>query len=366
MYPKNLWPHQVKAIGAALHALTTRTRKGLWVMPPGTGKTRALCELIRMHGGRTLVVARTNEMLRQVRQTLGKVYPGVSVEQLRSAPGAWLQATVCLASSAMLTTINGLLPPGHFDLVVIDEAHLIGPSIRSKIIGYFYPDLFLGCSASRRRIGGEDVGEDLGELIGEPLYSYGIGQAVSDRRLVPILLRHAETGVSLEGIEDEEFVGYSTVLTQAVNTVARNQMILAEYRSHAVGRPTLLFAASPQHLQDLAAVFSNAGVRVASATKETNLADRAGLYDGLACGRYQVILTCGYLVDDCDRPEISCIILARPYRGLDRYGLWVSRGLRPCPKAGKEDCLVIEIRDQFPGPHPLASVTALFKHAGKE
>lgn len=98
--------------------------------------------------------------------------------------------------------------PGHFDLVIIDEAHRSVYNKYEAIFDYF-DSLLLGLTATPK----EDVDHDTYNLFnaeqGNPTYAYGLDEAVPDGFLVPPkkvkvrgnLLTH---GVTYSELSEEE------------------------------------------------------------------------------------------------------------------------------------------------------------------
>src|SRR5262249_26347599 len=116
-----LWPHQRAAVDAAHSALAQGKHRGLWVMPAGTGKTRAFATLAREMELPTLVVVHRQELVRQTVDTFGEVWPEVQAATLSEK--GWEQAQILVATVQSLVKRLGLLPPDRFGLVVLDEAH---------------------------------------------------------------------------------------------------------------------------------------------------------------------------------------------------------------------------------------------------
>ena len=97
---------------------------------------------------------------------------------------------------------------GHFDLVIIDEAHRSVYQKYGAIFAYF-DSLLSGLTATPR----EEIDRNTYELfereIGLPTDEYGLGQAVSDGFLVPfkpisVPLRFPREGINYDDLSDDE------------------------------------------------------------------------------------------------------------------------------------------------------------------
>lgn len=206
-------------------------RKALLVMATGSGKTRT-------------VIALTDQLMRAnwVKRVLFLADRIALVNQahaafkahLPSAPSANLLqkhdpkkndhngARVCLATyPTMMGLINEVedgarrFGPGHFDLVVIDEAHR---SIYRKYRAIFeYFDSYLvGLTATPR----DEIDRDTYSLFelekGVPTDSYDLDEAVADGFLVPpravsVPLKFQREGISYDDLSEEEKEAWDTL-----------------------------------------------------------------------------------------------------------------------------------------------------------
>ncbi len=199
-------------------------RKALFVMATGSGKTRTVIaladQLMRANWvKRVLFLADRIALVNQAH--------GAFKAHLPSAPSANLLkkhdprkndhngARVCLATyPTMMGLINEMedgarrFSPGHFDLVIIDEAHR---SVYRKYRAIFeYFDSFLvGLTATPR----DEIDRDTYSLFelekGIPTDSYDLHQAVDDGFLVPpravsVPLKFQREGINYNDLSEEE------------------------------------------------------------------------------------------------------------------------------------------------------------------
>ncbi len=199
-------------------------RKALLVMATGSGKTRTVIALIDqlMRANwckRVLFLADRVALVRQAHNAFKKHLP--------SAPSANLieghdpkkndhnGARVCLSTyPTMMNLIDEMangqrrFGPGHFDLIVIDEAHRSIYRKYRSIFEYF-DSLLVGLTATPR----DEIDRDTYSLFelerGVPTDSYDLDQAVGDRFLVPpraisVPLRFVREGIKYDDLSDEE------------------------------------------------------------------------------------------------------------------------------------------------------------------
>jgi len=212
----------IKRVGEALEK--DHLRKSLLVMATGSGKTRTVIaltdQLMRANWAkRVLFLADRIALVNQAH--------GAFKTHLPSAPSANLLkkhdpkkndhngARICLATyPTMMGLINEVedgarrYGPGHFDLIVIDEAHR---SVYRKYRAIFeYFDSFLvGLTATPR----DEIDRDTYSLFelekGVPTDSYDLDEAVTDGFLVPpsavsVPLKFQREGINYDELSEEE------------------------------------------------------------------------------------------------------------------------------------------------------------------
>jgi superfamily II DNA or RNA helicase len=323
-------------------------------MPTGTGKTLTFVTLARELGRPSLVVVHRDELLRQAVDTFGQVWPGATVGTL---PGeGWQDAQVIVATVQSLHRKLDLFPPDRFGLAVIDEAHHAVASMWGKVMEHFRPRFLLGCTATPERLDGRP----LDERFGEPLYTYGLRQAIEDKHLVPIRQLAIETDVNLDTIRASRTGDLNQKeLARAVMTRARTEAVVEAFLKNAADRQTLVFAVNLEHVEQLRQGFERAGVPAASVTGEMKTEDRREVLADFRRGSYRVLISYEVLTEGYDERRISCVVMARPTKSRVLYQQCVGRGLRIYPGGQKPDCLVIDIRDRCTR-HQLVTVSQLF------
>ncbi|GAB5390153.1 MAG: DEAD/DEAH box helicase family protein [Alphaproteobacteria bacterium] len=199
-------------------------RKALLVMATGSGKTRTVIGLIDwlMRANmvkRVLFLADRIALVRQGHNAFKehlKDTPSANLLQSHDATkNNHADARVCLSTyPTMMSKINEMsngsrsFGVGHFDLVVIDEAHR---SVYRKYRAIFdwFDSLLVGLTATPR----DEIDRDTYSLFelerGMPTDSYDLEQAVSDGHLVPpevisVPLKFQREGINYDDLSDEE------------------------------------------------------------------------------------------------------------------------------------------------------------------
>ncbi|HNW11872.1 MAG TPA: DEAD/DEAH box helicase family protein, partial [Candidatus Rifleibacterium sp.] len=183
-------PYQHLAIRAVSeHFETGNQRRALLVMATGSGKTRltiALVEVLQKANWakRVLFLCDRDSLVKQAKGAFTKFLPNCPAADLRDAKSDNL-SRVCLSTyHTMMNLIDEFkdgerrFSPGHFDLLVIDEAHR---SIYQKFGAIFdYFDSFLvGLTATPR----DEVDKNTYQMFNltretGPVFGYDLGEAI--------------------------------------------------------------------------------------------------------------------------------------------------------------------------------------------
>ncbi|NKE48630.1 DEAD/DEAH box helicase family protein [Roseomonas frigidaquae] len=199
-------------------------RRALLVMATGSGKTRTVIALIDqlMRANwckRVLFLADRVALVRQAHNAFKKHLPSAPsanlIERHDPKKNDHHGARVCLSTyPTMMNLIDEMehgqrrFGPGHFDLVVIDEAHRSIYRKYRSIFDYF-DSLLVGLTATPR----DEIDRDTYSLFelerGVPTDSYDLDQAVADRFLVPpraisVPLRFVREGIKYDDLSEEE------------------------------------------------------------------------------------------------------------------------------------------------------------------
>lgn len=211
--------YQTRAIRRVCEAFEKdRERKALLVMATGAGKTRtviALCDLLMRCNWvkRVLFLA---DRVALVNQAVGafKTHlpdaPPVNLVTEKDGEGRVYVSTYPTMMGLIDETKDGerRFGPGHFDLVVIDEAHRSVYQKYRAIFDYF-DSLLVGLTATPK----DEVDRDTYRLFdlerGVPTDAYGLDDAVKDGFLVParavsVPLKFPREGITYAQLPEEE------------------------------------------------------------------------------------------------------------------------------------------------------------------
>lgn len=214
-----------RAIGNITAQFTKARRKALLVMATGSGKTRvaiALSDVLQRAGWakRVLFLADRVSLVNQATNAFKKHLPESSPVNLVTEKHKDGRVYVCTYPTmmGMIDETKGneaRFGVGHFDLIIIDEAHRSVYQKYGAIFRYF-DSLLVGLTATPR----DDVDKNTYELFdlehGMPTDAYELETAVADGHLVPpkvakVNMQFPLSGIDYDSLSDEEKEQYESI-----------------------------------------------------------------------------------------------------------------------------------------------------------
>ncbi len=213
-------PYQQEAIRRVFEDFDNQRRRALLVMATGTGKTRvsaAVVDALSKAGWskRVLFLADRNALLTQAKRDYGKYLANTTTVDLTKEPDTGAARVVFSTYATMLNRIdsawtNGsrVYGPGHFDLVIIDEAHR---SVYDKygLLFQYFNTLLLGLTATPKADTDRDTYQLFERPPHDPTAAYELDEAVAAGWLVPpraypLPLKFPQLGVRYADLSDDE------------------------------------------------------------------------------------------------------------------------------------------------------------------
>lgn len=331
--------------------------RDLAVMATGGGKTilfAALIDRLIAEGERALVLAHREELLDQARDKIASVAPGLHVEieqaerratRLGDGFSFYPRSVVVASVQTLHERRRAGFAADAFRLVIVDEAHHSTAKSYVDILEHF------GCLSDDRRTRLVGVtatpnrtdGKPLGDIYQRIACEYGIRELVRREWLVPPRAIRLQTDTDLSGVTVRMGDYAQGELERAVNSDARNGLILRAMREHCAGRQTIIFCAGVEHAHELASMLRSAGITAAPIWGAMDHDERVDELQRFRDRKTQVLTNFGVLTEGFDVPEVEAIVLARPTTSSLLMTQMVGRGLRLAPD--KTDCLIVDVQD---------------------
>lgn len=333
--PSNLRPRQVEAFNAIFEHLSRGIGSQLCMLPTGVGKT-FLAVAVAQQFKRALFLVPRVELLKQSIASYESVNPGQTAGVIH---GGVTNPNAHFTVGMVQTVYNRMtdLPRTYFDLLIFDESHHIMARIWREVAEYFQPRLRLGLSATPERLDGAP----LSAIFDVISYSMTVKEAVHEGALVRPKAMQVRTNIGLDSLARSGGDFDAKALEKAINTKARNKIILDTWHKYAHDRKTVIFTAGVNHARQLEKLFKDSGIRAISVSGDDT--DREQRVQDFENGKYQVVANSQLLVEGWDDPTVDCVMMCRPTQSRALYIQAVGRGLRLHP--GKSDCLILDFHD---------------------
>ena len=316
-------------------------RRPCVVAPTGSGKTLIAAELTRRatgRGERVIFIVQRRELTNQTSQKLHAVGidHGIVQAGFPARPGARVQ--ICsiqtLHARAMRTRAIDL-PPA--DLLFIDECHHARARTYERLIASYPNPVIIGLTATPCRTDGRGLGNLFETLIECP----SVAALTKDGHLVPARV-YAPTRPDLTGVKVRLGDYVETQLAERMNTARLVGDIVEHWHRLGEGRRTVVFTVNVAHSVHIRDEFRRSGVLAEHIDGRTPLEERKRSLAAFGAGTVDVVCNCSVLTEGWDRPEASCLILARPTKSLGLYRQMLGRVLRPAPEVGKKGALILD------------------------
>ena len=368
--------YQKRAIGSIGEQFSQARRKVLLVMATGSGKTRvavALVDLLQRAGWvkRALFLADRVSLVNQAVGAFKAHLPESSPVNLVTEKDKAGRVYVCTYPTMMglineTTGTEARFGVGHFDLVIIDEAHRSVYQKYGAIFRYF-DSLLVGLTATPR----DQVDRNTYELFdlepGVPTDVYELATAVADGFLVPpkvqqVDLRFPRDGIDYDSLSEEEQAQWESLdwgddeddrgLPERVNASAINSWLfnndtvdkvlqhLMEHGHTVDGgdrlAKTIIFARNHAHATFIEARFNHHYPRYAGhfariidhyATYPQSLLDDFARKDKAP----HIAISVDMLDTGIDVPEVTNLVFFKPVYSRIKFWQMIGRGTRLCP-----------------------------------
>ena len=367
-------PYQHRAIRAIGKAFDEDgERKALLVMATGSGKTRTVIALIDvlMRAGwvkRVLFLADRIALVNQATGAFKAHLPDAAPVNLateRTTDGRVFLSTY----PTMMNLIDGrrdgkaTFGAGHFDLVVIDEAHRSVYQRYRSIFEYFDSTL-VGLTATPK----DEIDKNTYSLFdledGVPTDAYSLEEAVADGHLVPpvaisVPLKIVRSGLRYDDLSEEEKDQWDmlewgeedipdSVEAAEVNKRLFNKDTVDHVIAHLMQNgvkveggdrlgKTIIFAKNQQHAQFIEARFNTAYPGLAGHFARV-ITYESGPYAQTLIDYFSrkdkaphIAISVDMLDTGIDVPEVVNLVFFKPVRSKTKFWQMMGRGTRLCP-----------------------------------
>lgn len=348
-----LRPYQEQAVDSIYRHLQERDDNPCAVLPTGSGKTPVMAtvckDAVSRWQGRVLILAHVKELLEQAVEKLNLV-----------APELWNKIGIYSAGLKCRDTEHPIIVAGiqsvykraceldAFDLIVIDEAHMIPPD-GDGMYRTFLDDArtvnpnvrLIGLTATpfRMKSGMICAPEN---ILNHVCYEVGVKELIVGGYLCPLITKASRAKIDTSGLHVRagEFVAAEAeeLMDTDERVEAACQEIIGQTRDR---RSVLIFASGVKHGQHVAEVMRQRyGAEVGTVFGDTLDFERDRVLSDFKDGKLKYLVNVNVLTTGFDAPNIDCVAMVRPTLSPGLYYQMVGRGFRL--HEGKENCLVLD------------------------
>lgn len=315
-----------------------RWKKGVIILPTGTGKTILSAMDAKRSGGRVLFLVHRLDILKQSIEAYKKVWPemksgiltGESKENDKSCD-------VLFASKDTLRQPSELMRFGRlwFDYIVVDEVHHGQSPTYREVLAYFEPTFMLGMTATPDRVDRKDIFElfDYNKI-----YEIPLSDVIERGILVPYSYHGLTDDIDYTKISYQNQKYRVDDLERLLIVPERNEAILKEYLEKGNGDKAIGFCVSINHAERMAEYFFSRGISAVSI--HSGAANRDELISDFRANKYQVAFTVDLFNEGVDFPNVRVLLFLRPTESKTVFVQQLGRGLRLCP--GKERVRILD------------------------
>jgi len=348
-----LRPYQREAIDAIYGHLREREDNPCVVIPTGGGKTPVMAtvckDAVGQWNGRVLILAHVKELLEQALDKLHGIAPEIGKKTGVYSAGLKRRDTEHPVIIAGIQSVyRRACELDAFDLVIIDEAHMIPPDGDGMYRTFLSdarkvnPNLrVIGLTATPfRTTSGMICAPE--NILNHVCYEVGVRELIVHGYLCPLVTKASREKVDTSGLHVRagEFISGEVedlMDTDSLVEAACREIVERTYNRKSV----LVFAAGVRHGHHIAeAMRKKFGAEVGTVFGDTLGFIRERMISDFKAGKLKYLVNVNVLTMGFDAPNIDCVAMVRPTLSPGLYYQMVGRGFRL--HEGKKDCLVLD------------------------
>ncbi len=378
-------PYQFLAIQSVAEDFVTENangicgskRRALLVMATGSGKTRTIAALVDVlfknnWVKRVLFLADRNALVRQAKKNFSEYLPDLTAIDLTEEKENDTTRLVFSTYPTMMNKIDNIRNSeerfygvGHFDLIIVDEAHR---SIynRYKAIFEYFDASIIGLTATPK----DGIDHNTFELFGcsneDPTFLYELNEAVptylSPYKNIDITTKFIREGIKYNELSDSEKVKYEETFADKTTgifpeEIRANEMNKRLFNKDTINKVldtlmeqglkieggdklgrTLIFAVNQTHAKFIVDCFLERYPEKPSgfiAMIHNEVSHAQSLIDAF-CDAYQennpqIVVSVDMMDTGIDAPRVLNLVFFKVVRSYAKFWQMIGRGTRLCP-----------------------------------
>lgn len=366
--------YQKGAIKAVCSAFERKQRKALLVMATGSGKTRTVISLVDvlLRKGwvrNILFLADRTSLVSQAAENFTNLLPSLSSSNICKDDSDLHARCILSTYQTMINLIDitrekdnsRTFSNGHFDLIIVDEAHRSIYNKYREIFEYF-DGLLVGLTATPK----DDIDKNTYEIFnlenGNPTYGYELAQAVEDKYLVDYKSVEVETKVLNRGViymdlsleEREQYEALfvdDEVIPERIESSKINEWLFnrdtivrvldivmrmgQKINDGSTMGKTIIFARKHLHAEKILQVFNE---QYPSHVGECQVIDNHYSYADDMIKKFKdpdskvrIAVSVDMMDTGIDIPDVLNLVFFKPVYSKSKFWQMIGRGTRLCP-----------------------------------
>lgn len=367
----SLRPYQQEAVNAVYNHLRTKPDANpCVVIPTGGGKSpvmgRIVTDAVTRWGGRCLLLAHVKELLEQNASKIQAFCPDLKIG-LYSAGLNHRDTKERAIVAGIQSVYNRAEELGAFDLILIDEAHLIPPDGEGMYRTFLEeqkkanPNVrIIGMTATPYRLKGGLICKKE-NILNEICYEISVRELIVAGYLSKLT---SKAGKNRADFKDLHIRGGEFIPDEIAAKMDNERLVHAAcaeiVKFTADRKKVLIFASSVDHARHIKqTIEESTGEACGIVTGNTAKADRAETIARFKGEKTQknlfgenetelkYLVNVSVLTTGFDAPNIDTVVLLRPTNSPGLYYQMVGRGFRLSPETGKTNCLILDYGDNI-------------------
>lgn len=323
-------------------------KKGIVVLPTGTGKTYLSAFDTLKTNGKILFLVHRLDILSQSKDAFEKIYP---TEKLGLLTGEVREnvkdSKILFASKDTMRNVETLeqFSKDEFDYIIVDEVHHGQAPSYQTVLQYFTPSFFmLGLTATPDRMDRKDIFE-LFEY--NKVFEYSLNNAIENGFLVPFNYYGLKDNIDYSKIKFQGNKYNVQDLDRHLIIKERNEQIYEEYSTKGNGNKGIGFCASVKHANRMSEFFNSKGIPSVSITSESE--NRDELIKKFRNNEFTIAFTVDLFNEGIDFPDVQVLLFLRPTESKTVFLQQLGRGLRLC--SGKGNVTILDFIGNYKKAH---------------
>jgi DNA repair protein RadD len=371
-----LRPYQRESIDALYAYWQQGKGNGLLVLPTGAGKSLVLAalvqELLRDYPSlRIGIVTHVRELIQQNFLELMRLWPAAPAG-IYSAGIGRRDARAQILFCGIQSIWNKVRETGGFDLLLVDEAHLI-PKSASTTYGKFIKSLkdetsdlrVVGLTATPFRLDSGRLDRGPERIFDDVVYEANVADLIEQGYLSPLISKATAQQLDVSNVPKRGGEYVPGALEIAVDKDWITRAAVDEMaRFGADRRAWLAFCAGVNHSNNVRDAVRATGFSCETVTGETPKGERDRIVRAFKDGQIRCLTSVGVLGTGFNVPHVDLVALLRPTNSAGLYVQQVGRALRKAP--GKENALILDFAGMVRKHGPIDTVSVASAAVSKD